>query len=286
MRVRRTRPADPDLPPDVAPDLPPDDDQPTPKVGPLRWVIPALMGLIILAWQIFVPEKGPTALLLPQPSQIAVRFGQVIANGTLFHELSISTVEIVLGLLTGVVSALLIGYSIARSRRLEQAVGPYLVAFQALPIVAIAPALILWLGPGLASNSVICAFIVFFPMLMSSVVGFKNVDPDHLRLMRALAASRWHIFRSLEVPSALPSLFGGLKISAILAVAGAVVAESVTPLGGLGSLLYAARSRYDSALAFVSVITLTLFALGLFGAVNALERILLRWRWARQVNGL
>lgn len=250
----------------------------------LRLVLPALAVLIVAAWQSFVPAQGPTALLLPQPSQIAARFGQVIANGTLLRDIGTSAVEVAIGLLTGVGSAALIGYAIARSYLLEQVVGPYLVAFQALPIVAIAPALILWLGPGLASNSVICAFIVFFPMLMSSVVGFRAVAPDHRMLMRAIAASRWQMFRALEVPSALPALFGGLKVSAILAVAGAVVAESVTPLGGLGSLLYAARSRYDAALTFVSVITLTAFALALYGAVNALERALLRWRLARRLE--
>lgn len=244
----------------------------------LRWIVPICTLAIVAVWQIFVPEQGAIALLLPRPAQIVVRFGQVIGNGSLFRETLVTVTEIALGLLFGAGSAFLLGYFIARNRTLEQIIGPYLVALQALPIVAIAPALILWLGPGLASNSVICAFIVFFPMLMSTVVGIKNIDPERRELMQSFAATRWQVFRRLELPGALPILIGGLKISMILAVAGAVVAESVTPLGGIGSLLYAARSRYDSPLAFVSVITLTIFALLLYGVVNLMERRLLGWK--------
>jgi ABC-type nitrate/sulfonate/bicarbonate transport system permease component len=115
-------------------------------------------------------------------------------------------------------------------------------------------------------------------MLMSTVVGIKNIDPAQRALLQSFAATRWQVFRRLELPGALPVLIGGLKISMILAVAGAVVAESVTPLGGIGSLLNAARSRYDSPLAFVSVIALTIFALILYGLVNLAERRLLGWK--------
>lgn len=246
----------------------------------LRWIAPLIMLCIVSIWQATVPEQGVLALLLPRPSQIAVKFGQVIGNGTLFHELLITASEIALGLVCGVGLAFGLGYGVARSHTLEQILGPYLVGLQALPIVAIAPALILWLGPGLASNVVICAFIVFFPMLMSTVVAIKAIDPAQHELLSSLAANRWQRFRRLELPGALPILLGGLKVSVLLAVAGAVVAESVTPLGGIGSLLYAARSRYDSALAFVCVITLTLFALGLYSAVNRLEHRLLGWKMA------
>ncbi len=247
----------------------------------LRLIAPVALLFILAAWQLFIPESGPTSLILPRPSAILARFSQIIANGTLPRELAVTTFEIAAGLLLGVGSAFGIGYSIAHSRMLEQVIGPYLVGFQALPIVAIAPALILWLGPGLASNALICAFIVFFPMLMSTVLGIKQIDPEQRALMHAFAATRWQVFTKLELPAALPALISGLKISAILAVAGAVVAEGVTPLGGLGSLLYAARSRYDSALAFACVFTLTAFALALYSTVNALDRRVSRWKALR-----
>jgi NitT/TauT family transport system permease protein len=238
-----------------------------------------LFALALLAlWQLLVPASGPTVLLLPQPSAIGQRLLDIARDGTLLDDAFGTALEIALGFAFGVGAAFGLGYSVAHSRTLELIAGPYVVAFQALPIVAIAPALILWLGPGLISNSILCAFIVFFPMLISTIVGLKSIAPEQRDLMQSFAATRWQMFRYLELPGALPALFGGLKISVTLAVAGAVVAESVTPLGGLGSLLYEARSRYDSALAFVSVFALAAFALGLYNLVSRIERRMLAGR--------
>ncbi len=244
----------------------------------LRWVAP-LIGLGMLAlWQIAVPANGPTTLLLPRPDAIARRLMDVVLDGTLAGDLLVTSAEIGLGLLIGVGTAFILGYSLAHNRLLEQVAAPYVVAFQALPIVAIAPALILWLGPGLVSNSLLCAFIVFFPMLVTTLVAIKNVASEHHDLMQSFAATRWQTFRWLELPAALPVLFGGFKVSTTLAVAGAVVAESVTPLGGIGSMLYAARSRYNSPLAFVSVFSLTVFSLTLYAMVTWLDQRLLAWQ--------
>ncbi len=243
-----------------------------------RWVGLVITLCILLIWQVATPTQGAATLLISRPSMIVQRFIEVLLNGSLPRELLVTSVEIAAGLLIGVSSAFLLGYAIAHSRILEQIAAPYIVAFQAFPIVAIAPALILWLGPGLLSNGLICAFIVFFPMLISTMVGIKNIAPEYHDLMQSFAGSRWQTFRWLELPAALPVLFGGLKVSATLAVAGAVVAEAVTPLGGIGSLLYAARSRYDSPLAFVSVFTLAAFALTLYSSVGWLERHLLAWQ--------
>jgi NitT/TauT family transport system permease protein len=270
------QPATPIIEPPVAQVDEPDDNN---RFRPgWRWVAPLLALLLIVLWQIVVPATGPTALLLPQPSAIGQRLIAVLRDGTLPGALWNTTAEIVLGGFFGVGIAFLLGYGIAHNRTLDQVAGPYIVAFQALPIVAIAPALILWLGPGLLSNSILCALIVFFPMLVSTIVGLKSVTAENQALIYTFGADRWQRFRYLELPSALPTLFGGLRISATLAVAGAVVAESVTPLGGLGSMLYAARSRYDSALAFVAVLMLAAFALTLYGTVSAFERRLLAGR--------
>jgi len=251
------------------------------EVG-VRLIVPLCMLIGVIIWQLAVPASGAVSLLLPRPSAILGRFASVVTDGELFGDIGTTAIEIGLGFLLGVGVAFLLGYAIARNHTLEKMTGPYIVAFQALPIVALAPALILWLGPGVMSNSIICAFIVFFPMLVSTITGMKGIERDQLTLMRSFAANTWQTFRWLELPASLPTLFGGLRISVTLAVAGAVVAESVTPVGGLGSLLYEARSQYDSPLAFVSVISLIAFTLILYGAVTLLERHVLIGRNVRR----
>lgn len=251
---------------------------PRSRLTRLNWLIPLIALSTVAVWQFVLPIDGATSLLLPRPDAIARRFVDVLRDGTLISAILVTLYEIVIGFLLGVSTAFLIGYTVAHNRTVERVASPYIVAFQALPIVALAPALILWFGPGLFSNSLICAFIVFFPMLINTVIGLKNIAPDHRLLMESFAATRWQLFRRLELPAALPTLLGGFKVSITLAVAGAVVAESVTPLGGIGSLLYAARSRYDSPLAFVSVLVLTAFTLIMYGVLSLLERWLLRWR--------
>jgi NitT/TauT family transport system permease protein len=148
-----------------------------------------------------------------------------------------------------------------------------------VPVVAIAPLLIIWFGPGLISKVLICALIVFFPVLVNTVVGLRSV-PEELRdLMRSLQASRWQVIRLLEVPASLPVFLGGLRIGATLAVIGAVVGEFVGADRGLGFLINVGRGQYDTALVFVAVFTLVVMALSLYGLVVLCETRLLSWRY-------
>jgi NitT/TauT family transport system permease protein len=146
-----------------------------------------------------------------------------------------------------------------------------LVASQAVPTVAIAPLLVIWFGPGISSKVLICALIVFFPVLVNTVVGLRAV-PENLRdLMRSLQAGHLQTLRLLELPAALPVLLGGLRIGAALSVIGAVVGELVGANRGLGFLINVGRGQYDTALVFVGVFTLVGMALALYGAVLLLE---------------
>jgi NitT/TauT family transport system permease protein len=171
-----------------------------------------------------------------------------------------------------------LGYAIAKSRLFERLVAPYMVATQAIPIVAIAPLLIIWFGPGIFSKVLICALTVFFPVLVNTVYGVRAV-PRHLHdLMGSLYATPAQTLRHLEFPAALPILLGGLRIGATLSVIGAVVGELVGADRGLGFLVNLARGQYDTALVFVAVITLILLAMGMYGAVTILERKFLAWQ--------
>ncbi len=212
------------------------------------------------------------------PARVASRFLEVLADGSLWRHTQATLVEIVAGLALGGTVAAILGYVVAKSPSLERALTPYIVASQSIPVVAIAPLLVIWLGPGVLSKVVVCALIVFFPLLINTVVGLRSVPAELRDLLHSLEASRWQTFVKLEAPAALPVLLGGLKIGATLAVIGAVVGELVGADRGLGFLVNVGRGQYDTALVFVAVGALVTLALSLYGGVALLERTLLRWR--------
>ena len=165
--------------------------------------------------------------------------------------------------MAGTAAATVLGYLLAKSRLFERILAPYLVASQAVPVVAIAPLLVIWFGPGIFSKILICALIVFFPVLVNTVVGVRAVPTALRDLMRSLRATRWQILRYLEIPAALPVFLGGLRIGAALSVIGAVVGEFVGADKGLGFLINVGRGQYDTALVFVAIFALVILALAL-----------------------
>lgn len=242
------------------------------------WLGPISLLAGLLAWWVLARFGGLPSFILPSPADVASRFGRALADGTLLLHASATLLEIVLGLLAGVTLATILGYLIARSRTLERALSPYLVASQAVPLVAIAPLLVIWFGPGMFSKVLICALIVFFPVLINTVVGVRAVPRALHDLMRSLHATRGQILRKLEVPAALPVFLGGLRIGATLSVIGAVVGELVGADRGLGFLINIGRGQYDTALVFVAVFALIVLALGLYGMVAFVEKRLLSWQ--------
>ena len=273
-------------------------DQPTqasnlhqPKPVPARlewlarhnsWLVLVSIVFVLTLWQTIVAVNKPPAFLLPTPSGVWEKFIASIENGTLLYHTSITLYEVLLGLCLGSVLAMFTGYFLAKSRLLEKVFSPYLVASQAIPMVAIAPLLVIWFGPGIFSKILICALIVFFPVLVNTMIGFRAV-PENLRdLMYSLRATRWQKLRFLEVPSALPVLFGGLRIGATLSVIGAVVGEFVGSDKGLGFLINVGRGQYDTALVFVSIFALILMALILYGLAMLAEKRSTRWKAERE----
>jgi NitT/TauT family transport system permease protein len=238
--------------------------------------ISLLCGL--LGWYAAVELFGIAPFYLPGPAQVWARLLLALADGSLPRNTAFTLLEILLGLALGVSTASILGYFLARSLRLERVLSPYIVASQSIPIVAIAPLLVIWFGPGLFSKILICALIVFFPVLINTVVGVRSVPEDLRDLMRSLRATRWQTFLLLEAPAALPVFLGGLRIGATLAVIGAVVGEFVGADRGLGYLINVARGMYDTALVFVAVFTLIALALVLYGAVALLEVRVLYWQ--------
>jgi len=239
-------------------------------------VITLVVALLI--WQAAVLLFQLPAFILPPPRLVAERFVTAVGDGSLLRNLGATLLEVVLGLLAGSLLASLLGYLLAKSRLLEKVLSPFLVASQALPMVAIAPLLVIWFGPGLFSKVLVCALTVFFPVLVNTLVGLRAVPENLHDLMRSLRATRSQTLRLLEIPAALPVLLGGLRIGATLSVIGAVVGELVGADRGLGFLINVGRGQYDTALVFVAVFTLMAMAMTLYQAVIFMERRLLKWQ--------
>jgi NitT/TauT family transport system permease protein len=244
----------------------------------LRW-LPLAIGFVLLAvWHLATSASPEASFIVAPPLAVARQFTELVINGILFRHIGTTLLEIGIGLVLGVGTAFVLGYGIAHNWLLDRVFSPYVVGFQAVPIVAIAPVLIRFFGPGVVSNGIICALIVFFPMLVGTIVGLRNISPEHRDLMRTFTANRWQMFTKLELPAALPVLFGGLKVSTTLAVAAAVVGEAISANSGLGFLIYSARYVYDTSSVLVGVFTLTALALTLYSLVTRIERRLLRWQ--------
>lgn len=247
--------------------------------GPWRWLLAplVLLGGLFL-WQTIVWVGGYPRFVLPAPADVAASFLQAATEGSLWRHTWVTLSQVLAGLALGVLGGTMLGYILAKNTTLEKILAPYVVASQAVPIVAIAPLLIIWFGSGYLSKVLICTLIVFFPILINTIVGLRSVDTDLYDLMRSTQANRWQIFTMLEVPAALPVLFGGLKVGVTLSVIGAVVGEFVGANAGLGFLINQARGLFNTALVFVAIFSLVAIALSLYGFVLLLERHFLAWR--------
>jgi NitT/TauT family transport system permease protein len=242
-------------------------------------LVPVALAAMIGIWNLIQRVGQYPAYILPTPAQVWDKFLVVAANGTLWYHTSVTLVEILGGLALGLTAAMLLGYILAKFVLVERFLSPYIVASQSVPIVALAPLLIVWFGFGLVSKMLVCALTIFFPVLINTIVGLRSVEEEMMDLMRSLRASRWQVLRMLELPAALPVLLGGLKVGVTLSVIGAVVGEFAQSDRGLGFLVNLAnRGLFDTPLMFVALIVLMVIALGLYGVVSAAEALLLRWK--------
>ena len=187
-----------------------------------------------------------------------------------------------MGLFIGCLIALPLGYLLVKSPLAERLVSPYLIASQAIPVIAVAPLLSIWIQSTYWLRVLVAVLVVFFPILINIIAGLRSVPPEMYDLMYALEATPGQIFRKLEIPAALPIILAGLKVGATLSVIGALVGEFVQNKSpGLGYLLIFSRQFYKTADVFVVLLTLGAMALSLYGLVTLLERRLLRWQVAR-----
>jgi len=238
-------------------------------------LVPVAVALVVfvLIWQAVVIVSGFPPFILPPPGAVVARLLTAWSDGIIQPHLRATLVEVALGFTVGAGSALVVGYALARSALVERLLSPYLVAAQATPILALAPLIALWFGPGLLGKVVICSLIVFFPVAVATMVGIRAVDTGLLELGRSLRATRRQILTTLEIPAALPSILGGMRVGVTLAVVGAIVGEWAGAERGLGVLINLARgSLFDIPLMFATLLTIALVGIALYLVVVLVER--------------
>jgi NitT/TauT family transport system permease protein len=243
----------------------------------LAVVLPPLLAIagVLAAWEAWVRLDNVKTFIVPAPSLVAERLAQ---DPIFFAEEGLKTLEgAMLGFALGGCVALLLATIMAQARFLERAIFPLAILVKVTPIVAIAPLLTIWFGFGLLPKVFIAALIVFFPIMVNALVGFRSVNPNSLALLESLAASRFEVFLRLRLPSSLPYLFAAFRVSVPLSVIGAVVAEWFSGDRGLGSVIYIANNNLNMPTAFAGVFTLALIGVGLFIVTSYVERRVLFW---------
>jgi putative hydroxymethylpyrimidine transport system permease protein len=240
-------------------------------------MIAALIVLALLgAWEAYARLSGIDSFVLPAPDQVASSLWN--DRGLLWHNLLVTAQEVGLGVLLALAVGMALAIAIHFSRSLRRGLYPLLVGSQAVPVVIVAPLLLVWFGFGITPKLLIITLVCFFPVVVTTLDALAAVDPDQLKLLRTLDASRWQAFRFAEMPAALPAALSGAKIAVAVAVIGAVFAEYVGSSDGLGHLMLQAIPQLETARAYAAVVLLAAFAVALFAALSLAERRLVPWR--------
>jgi NitT/TauT family transport system permease protein len=242
--------------------------RPVSRVAPAA----ALGAAFLVAWQLVATSGWVASYLLPAPGTVLESFWRGLTSGLLLSYTATTLLESAAGFLLGTLVALPLGYLVARYALPARMLEPYIAASQALPAVALAPLLVLWLPYGVLPVALLCALIVFFPTVITTALGIRLLDPDVLAAARVDGAGRWAMLWRIEAPLALPSILAGLRASLTYSITGAVVGEFVLGDQGLGGLLNIARANFDSPLVFATLLMLGLLAAALYGLARLVER--------------
>jgi NitT/TauT family transport system permease protein len=230
---------------------------------------------VLVLWQLVTTTFSIPDYLLPRPTEVAARIARDWAQ--ILAAAQFTIIEVLIGFTVSVVVGVPLAFGIVLSRTLERIVMPMMVASQAIPKVAIAPILVVWLGFGLLPKVSIAFLIAFFPIVVSTVTGLKSVELDMIDLVRSMGAGTGKIMLRVRAPSALPHMFAGFKVAICLSVVGAIVGEFVGSDTGLGYLLLTATGTLDGTLVWSTLIVLIAIGVTLYMIVVRLERLAIRW---------
>ena len=243
-----------------------------------------LIAVTLAVWEALVRLLDVPAFILPTPSSIFTALYRGIASALYLNHIGITLAETLIGFVVGTVLAFALGIAVALSRSIEYFLYPFIVMFQAMPKVALAPLIIVWFGLGLTSKVVNAALVAFFPLMVNTIVGLRSAEEEKVDLMRSLAASRWQVFWMLRLPNAMPYIFAGLEIAMIFALIGAIVAEFVGAQSGLGMLIQSMNFTMDVAGQFSILFVLAILGLVLNGVIIIARRRILFWDRSRDAD--
>ena len=246
--------------------------------GPKNFALRLLLIVVFLgAWEAAVRGLDIPAFILPTPSSVFVALYRGFASSLYIDHIGVTVAETLIGFVLGTALAFVLGTVIALSRPVEYFLYPFVVMFQAMPKVALAPLIIVWFGLGLTSKVVNAALVAFFPLMVNTIVGLRSAEEDKVNLMKSLAATRGQIFWMLQLPNAMPYIFAGLEIAMIFALIGAIVAEFVGATAGLGMLIQSMNFTMDVAGQFSVLLLLSMIGLLLNWIVISVRKRVLFW---------
>jgi NitT/TauT family transport system permease protein len=241
-----------------------------------------VFAVLFLIWEFAVHLTGVKEYLLPPPSKVWTEFLKrwpTVMDGAI-----VTTQEIIAGYLLAIVVSIPLALAVAYSRFVETAIYPVVVFLQIIPKIAIAPLFIIWFGFGFTPKLLLVFLLSFFPIVVSSIAGFKAVDPEIMDFARTTGASGWKMFFKIRLPQALPDIFTGLKVGAALSATAAVVAEFVASDRGLGYLLLQYNGNLETPMVFAIVVLLSLIGLAVYYVVEIIERIAIPWHVSQQAT--
>ena len=238
----------------------------------------ALLALLLGFWEQMTANNKQAAFMFGSPSAMAGFLNQMVGDGSLWRDIYVTGLETLLGFLVGNFIGTIIGLSLWYSRFVSQVVQPFVIALGSIPIIALAPIIIIWFGTGLISKVAMSTLSVVIVALVTSYKGAAGVDPDQVNLMRTLGASKFQIFRKLVVPASLVDIFAGLKLTVGFALIGAIVGEFMSSSEGLGHAIFKAGSLYIIPKVFAALVATIALALLLTFVVGRAERLLMPWR--------
>jgi len=237
-----------------------------------------LLAVLLGFWDHMTANNKQAAFMFGSPSAIAGFLGQMVRDGSLWRDTYVTGRETLLGFLAGNFVGTVIGLSLWYSRFVSRVVEPFVIALGSIPIIALAPIIIIWFGTGLVSKVAMSTLSVVIVALVTSYKGAVGVDTDQINLMRTLGASKFQIFRKLVVPASLTDIFAGLKLTVGFALIGAIVGEFMSSSEGLGHAIFKAGSLYIIPKVFAALVATIALALLLTFVVGRIERLLMPWR--------